>query len=51
MRKLINLPGVGVENSQKTEDTLILLVNSSDKKTALSAAVKKVIVFIKINGI
>lgn len=34
MTKLINLPGVGVENSQQTEDTLILLVNS-DKKTAL----------------
>lgn len=34
MTKLLNLPGVLVENSQQTEDTLIFFVKS-DKKTAL----------------
>ena len=34
MTKLLNLPGVLVENSQQTEDTLILFVKS-DQKTAL----------------
>ena len=34
MSKLLNLPGVVVEKSQQTEDTLILFVKS-DKKTAV----------------
>jgi hypothetical protein len=50
LTKLLNLPGVLVEDSKQTKETLILSVKA-DKKTAVSGAGKPVTVFIKIKDI
>jgi hypothetical protein len=47
MTKLLNLPGVLVENSKQTEDTLIL--HWIKKQHFAPAVVKEAIEFIKIN--
>jgi hypothetical protein len=48
MTKLLNLPGVIVEDSRQTEETLILSVIVQKKQQFVPAVIKPAIVFIKI---
>ena len=51
LTKLLNLPGVMVENSKQTKETLILSVKAKNKTAVCPGAVKSVIAFIKIKEI
>lgn len=51
LTKLLNLPGVIVEDSKQIKETLILSVKAENKTAVCPCAVKPVIAFIKIKDI